>query len=92
LIRPKGGARESREADYHVRRGPLDNCVLQIFEVPYVIAQGGPRYSSTTTTCELWLEAFQYSRLGYASSVAFVLFTLIVVASLVQYRALDHVE
>lgn len=66
--------------------------VLQIFEVPYVMTQGGPRYSSTTMTYELWLEAFQYSRLGYASSIAFVLFILIMLASLVQYKALDQSE
>jgi ABC-type sugar transport system permease subunit len=60
--------------------------VFQTFEEAFVLTQGGPRYSSTTMTYLLWLQAFQYSRLGYASSVALVLFFFIVLASVVQLR------
>jgi ABC-type sugar transport system permease subunit len=66
--------------------------VLQAFEVPYVMTQGGPRYSSTTMTYQLWLEAFQYTRLGYGSAIALILFVVIVATSLVQYRSLERGE
>jgi len=66
--------------------------IFQIFEVAFVLTEGGPRYSSTTMTYLLWLEAFQYSRMGYASSLAIIMFVIIVIVSFFQLRIFKQEE
>ena len=56
----------------------------QTFAQSYVITGGGPGNSTTTIMLYLYRTAFTYDQLGYASTIATVLFVIIAVFTLVQ--------
>jgi len=55
---------------------------LKAFDTIYVITQGGPGTSSETINIFLYLTAFAYYNIGYASAVVVVFFALIIALSL----------
>lgn len=58
---------------------------FQVFTQAYILTGGGPGDSSTTLVLELYQQAFNYFRLGYASSIAWLLFVLILLTTGVFY-------
>ena len=46
-----------------------------------VLTQGGPIGSSTTLVYYMYMNAFEYSKLGYASAITYVLFLLLMLIS-----------
>lgn len=63
---------------------------FQIFEQAYIMTQGGPARATVTTVYYIYENGFQWFRMGYASAVAWVLFALILVVTLVQWRFQDR--
>jgi multiple sugar transport system permease protein len=61
---------------------------FQVFEQMFVITKGGPAFATTTIVYYLYQMGFNMLRLGYASVVAFILFVVIFVLSLIQRRYL----
>ncbi|MCX7323273.1 MAG: sugar ABC transporter permease [Hyphomicrobiales bacterium] len=55
---------------------------LKVFDTIFVITQGGPGTASETLNIFLYLQAFQFYNLGYASAVVMVFFVIIVALSL----------
>lgn len=52
---------------------------FQVFDQVYAMTEGGPVYSSTVITYEIYLNAFQRFQFGYACAEAVVLFLLIAI-------------
>jgi multiple sugar transport system permease protein len=65
---------------------------LQLFAEPYVMTRGGPSQSTTTVLYFMFEEGFKWWNLGQASAVAFVLFLLILVLTLIQTRIGKRLE
>ena len=59
---------------------------FQLFAEPYVMTQGGPLRATTSVVLLMYEEGFRWWRLGFAAAVAFVLFVVILAATLVQLR------
>jgi multiple sugar transport system permease protein len=59
---------------------------FQLFAEPYVMTQGGPLKSTTSLVLFMYEEGFRWWRMGFAASIAFVLFVIILTATLVQLR------
>jgi multiple sugar transport system permease protein len=59
---------------------------FQLFVEPYVMTAGGPLRSTTSVVLLMYEEGFRWWRMGFAASIAFVLFVIILVATLVQFR------
>ena len=59
---------------------------FQLFAEPYVMTQGGPLRSTTSVVILMYEEGFRWWRMGYAAAIAFVLFIVILLATLVQFR------
>lgn len=57
---------------------------FQVFEQMFVITKGGPAFASTTIVYYLYQMGFNMLRLGYATVVAFILFVVVFVLSLIQ--------
>jgi multiple sugar transport system permease protein len=55
---------------------------FQVFDQVYAMTEGGPIYSSTVITYEIYLNAFQRFKFGYACAEAVILFLLIAVVLL----------
>jgi multiple sugar transport system permease protein len=58
---------------------------MQVFAPAYVLTRGGPNYATTTITLLIYLAAFQWDRLGFASALALVLFVIILLVTLFQF-------
>ena len=59
---------------------------MQTFVQPYVMTEGGPNNASLLYVLYLYNKAFQQSQMGYASALAWVLFVVIALLSLVVFR------
>ena len=59
---------------------------MQTFVQPYVMTEGGPNNASLLYVLYLYNKAFQQSQMGYASALAWVLFVVIAVLSLIVFR------
>ena len=59
---------------------------FQIFSEPYVMTQGGPLRSTVSVVMLMYEQGFRWWRMGYASAVAFVLFVIMMTATLIQMR------
>lgn len=59
---------------------------LQFFGEPYIMTKGGPLNSTTSIVLYMYNHGFKFFRMGYASAVAYVLFGMIFVLSLIQLR------
>jgi multiple sugar transport system permease protein len=63
---------------------------FQVFEQAYIMTQGGPARATVTSVYYIYENGFQWYRMGYASAVAWVLFALIMLVTLIQWRYQDR--
>jgi len=63
---------------------------MQIFTQAYVMTQGGPLDSTLVYVYYLFNNAFSYFKMGYACSLAWILFLIILVLTLIQLRLARH--
>jgi len=59
---------------------------FQVFTEPYIMTGGGPEDTTRFAAMFVYDQAFQYQRVGYASAVAWVLFLVIVVLTILAFR------
>jgi len=59
---------------------------FQLFAEPYVMTQGGPANSTLSVVLLMYEEGFRWWNMGYGAAVAFVLFAIILLLTLVQLR------
>jgi len=59
---------------------------LQIFSQAYIMTQGGPVDSTMFYAYYLFNNGFRYFRMGYASALAWILFVIILVLTLIQLK------
>jgi multiple sugar transport system permease protein len=65
---------------------------FQLFAEPYVMTQGGPLRATTSVVLYMYEEGFRWWRMGYAAAIAFVLFLVILVFTLLQFRLQRRAE
>ena len=61
---------------------------FQVFNLVYIMTDGGPGSSTLVYVYYLWENAFSYFRMGYASAMAYILFLIMLVITLFQVRLL----
>lgn len=61
---------------------------FQVFDVIAVTTQGGPADSTRAVLWYIYENAFQFSRMGYASAMSMVLFIILIMVTLLQMRLL----
>lgn len=59
---------------------------LQLFEEPYMLTQGGPLNSTLSIVLYLYRQGFRFFKLGYASSIAVILFLMIASLTLLRLK------
>jgi multiple sugar transport system permease protein len=59
---------------------------FQLFSEPYVMTQGGPANATLSIVLFMYEQGFRWWNLGYAAAIAFVLFAIILAATLAQRR------
>lgn len=59
---------------------------FQAFDQIYVMTKGGPGTATQVVSYLIYMNAFQYFKQGYASAMAYILFIIVFIASIVQLR------
>lgn len=57
---------------------------FQLFAEPYVMTQGGPLNSTTSIVLLMYEQGFRWWSMGYAAAIAFVLFAIILLFTIIQ--------
>lgn len=63
---------------------------FNVFDVVYVMTAGGPFMATNVAMMEIYQQAFQFGRIGYAASMSLVLFAVVSMISLIVLRMLRH--
>ena len=59
---------------------------FQLFAEPYVMTQGGPSNATLSIVLYMYEQGFRWWNMGYATAIAFVLFAIILVMTLLQRK------
>lgn len=59
---------------------------FQVFDAVYLLTQGGPEHSTELMVYWLFKNAFEFYKIGPASAIAYVLFIIILLLTLVQWQ------
>ena len=59
---------------------------FQLFAEPYVMTQGGPMGATRTVVLLMYEEGFRWWRMGMGAAIAFVLFVIMLVGTIIQMR------
>lgn len=63
---------------------------FQVFTQAYVMTRGGPGYATLFYVLYIYRYAFEYYRMGYASALAWVLFSILLLLTLLVFRTATH--
>ncbi len=66
--------------------------VLKFFDLPYVLTKGGPGYATETLAITLYSYTFLYNKLGYGTAISLVLFTAVMLITILQLSILKKGE
>lgn len=59
---------------------------FQVFDLAFVMTDGGPSNSTNTVVFYIYQNAFRFYRMGYAAAAAWLLFIVIFIVTILQYR------
>ena len=59
---------------------------FQVFDLIKKKKKGGPGYATNVLVYRIYQEGFKYMRFGYASAIAYFLFLIIFIVTLIQFR------
>lgn len=59
---------------------------FQVFDQAFIMTEGGPANATNTLVFNIYRYAFQFFQMGYAAAMAWVLFAIIFVVTLIQFR------
>lgn len=59
---------------------------FQLFAEPYVMTQGGPLNSTLSIVLYMYQEGFRWWNIGYSTAIAFALFIIILIGTLIQFK------
>ncbi|MBE0538582.1 MAG: sugar ABC transporter permease [Ignavibacterium sp.] len=65
---------------------------FQLFAEPYVMTQGGPLNSTLSIVQFMYQEGFRWWNMGYSASIAFVLFLIILIGTIIQLKVQKNTE
>ncbi|MGN6428917.1 MAG: carbohydrate ABC transporter permease [Leifsonia sp.] len=63
---------------------------FQVFDLVYVMTQGGPAHASYSLVYMLYDQGFKYSDYGYAAAIGVALFVMTLVVALIQRRLIGR--
>ncbi len=69
----------------------VTHCVsyIQMFDAAFIMTEGGPGHATRTFAMQIYNTAFEYFRMGEAASYAWVLFAIVFVITVIQFKLQD---
>lgn len=65
---------------------------FQLFAEPYIMTQGGPLNKTLSIVQYMYNEGFRWWHMGYSASIAFVLFVIILITTIIQLKIQKNTE
>jgi multiple sugar transport system permease protein len=62
---------------------------FSVFDSAYILTGGGPERCTTFYMIYTWRQGFEFFNMGYAAALAWVLFAILVIITLVQFKVLS---
>ena len=59
---------------------------FQVFEEAYIMTRGGPAFATTTVVYYIYMNGFQWFKMGDAAAIAWLLFAVMFAVTLIQVR------
>lgn len=59
---------------------------FKVFDLVSVLTEGGPGTSTTVLAYYIYKSAFKYNRMGYASAIAWIVFIIIFIITIIQWK------
>ena len=59
---------------------------FQVFDLAMIMTEGGPANATNTIVYHIYRNAFQFFKMGYAAAIAWVLFIIIFIITLIQFK------
>ena len=59
---------------------------FQLFAEPYIMTQGGPLNKTLSIVGYMYQEGFRWWNMGYSASISFVLFFIILIVTVIQFK------
>jgi multiple sugar transport system permease protein/alpha-1,4-digalacturonate transport system permease protein len=63
---------------------------FQVFDIINITTKGGPGRATTVLVFRIYREAFRDWRMGYGSAIAYFLFMMILIITLIQWQGQKH--
>ena len=63
---------------------------LNVFDIPFVMTEGGPANSTNVLALNTYVQAFQFNRLGYGAAMSYAIFVFISLIALFQLRLMSR--
>jgi multiple sugar transport system permease protein len=63
---------------------------LQVFTTAFIVTKGGPGRATWFFALHIYMNAFEYFDMGYASTLAWILFLVLLVFTIIQLRLSDR--
>lgn len=66
----------------------VTHCIsyIQMFDAAFIMTEGGPGHATRTFAMQIYNTAFEYFRMGEAASYAWVLFAIVFVITIIQFK------
>lgn len=59
---------------------------FKVFGPMILVTNGGPMYRTSSVVSRIYIEGFQNFKMGYASAMAFILFVIILIVTILEFR------
>jgi ABC-type sugar transport system permease subunit len=63
---------------------------LAVFDIPYVMTEGGPANSTNVLAIHVYLQAFKFNKLGYGAALSYTLLLLVTVITVLQIKFMSR--
>jgi ABC-type sugar transport system permease subunit len=62
---------------------------FNVFDIPYVMTEGGPANSTTVMALHIYIRGFKFYRFGYSAALSYLLLTLVTILAAIQMKLMS---
>ena len=62
---------------------------LNVFDIPYVMTEGGPANSTLVMALHIYLRGFKFNKFGYSAALGYVLLVIVTIVVLIQLKLMS---
>ena len=65
---------------------------FNVFDIPYVMTEGGPANSTNVMALHIYLRGFKFYRFGFSAALSYVLLVIVTVVAAIQLRLMARAD